>query len=113
MNIFDLTFYGIILCKPECKPEIRVSTLKKDWYEERRKGVRTLFTARVLKKFKGNSFVVEIKQYGFTTYVPLFNAKMCYNEQQEKWVECDENEIVAKIIKCYIKNVNKLNVVRE
>ena len=113
MNIFDLTFYGIRLYKPNCKPQIRVSLSKEDWHSEKRRKIRKLFTAKVLKRYKDNTFVVEINDFGDLTYVPLFNPNLYYDEEKEKWVECEENEIVSKIIKCYIKNANKFNEASE
>jgi hypothetical protein len=66
-----------------------------------------IFTATVLKEYKGNKYVIKlVADSGETCYIPLFNAHMYYDEEKMKWDYCNESPIPGKILKCYVEHLN-------
>lgn len=108
ISIFDITFFGALQDVGLFKPKAVVSISR-----ENLEGNNSLssdairFTARVLKKFRGKKYILELTSKDYVDYMPLFDNKLCYDSQINLWVPCNESPIPTKILKCYIKYLNE------
>ncbi len=105
-SIFDLTFYGLL-------EDVGLKMLKTKIFLSRASRDRELtqnsilFTATVLKEYKGNKYVIKVVTVdNVICYIPLFKANMCYDNDNRIWVSCSESPIPGKILKCYVKHLN-------
>lgn len=105
-SIFDLIFYGLLEDFGFKTPRVVISLSRVTRARELSKN-SVLFTAEILKEFKGNKYVIKaVTAEGEICYIPLFNANMYYDEKNMKWDYCNESPIPGKILKCYIKHLN-------
>ena len=105
-NIFELTFYGIQedFCVKPKRVEISLSRASRDRCLTKNS---MLFTATILKEYKGNKYVIKLlAEGGETCYIPLFDANMYYDEEKRRWEYCNESPIPGKILKCYVQYLN-------
>ncbi|MBQ8043817.1 MAG: hypothetical protein IJ272_06695 [Clostridia bacterium] len=101
-SIFDYTFYGLL--DKEFKAKVSLFKVARD--REFTEG-DMLFTAVVLKKYKGKDYVVKcVREGGEATYIPLFQSNIYYDIIRMRWNNCSENPIPGEILKCYIKYLN-------
>lgn len=106
-SIFDLTFYGMLEDIGLKRLKAKVSLFKVIRDNELTKGSE-LFTAIVLKEYKGKKYVVHaITDEGDEAYIPLFEANTYYNATKRIWDYCNESPIPNEILKCYVKYLNE------
>ncbi len=105
-SIFDYIFYGQLTYSALSTTQAIVS-LSKDIMKQPISNDSVLFSACVLKEFKGNKYVVRVKSGKETAYIPLFNDQMYYDETINRWEKCNKNPIPNKILKCYIKHMSE------
>ena len=106
-SIFDLTFYGVMEDIGLKAPIAKVS-LSRTTRDSKIASNSILFTANVLKEYKGNKYVIKAETTdNVICYIPLFNANMYYDEAKKRWSYCNESSIPGQILKCYIKHLNE------
>ena len=106
ISIFDYTFYGSVE-DVAIKPTMVEISLSKASLEQRLTKSSILFTATILKEYKGKKYVIkQTTDSGETCYIPLFNANMYYDEVRRNWSYCNESPIPGKILRCYVKHLN-------
>lgn len=105
-SIFEMTFYGVFEDVGLTSPLVEMS-LSKAVQNQELGANGVLFTAKVLKEFKGNKYVVKLMSEETVEYISLFNHSVCYDTETGKWIQCLESPIPGKILKCYIKHLNE------
>ena len=106
-SIFDLTFYGLLedigLKMLRAKVALSLVTI-----EEAITSDCVLFTATILKEYKGKKYVIRgVIEEGKLCYIPLFEANMHYVSEKGCWDYCNESPIPNEILKCYVEYLNR------
>lgn len=105
-SIFDFTFYGLVE-DSAIKPQMVEISLSRVRLEQCLTKNSVMFTATILKEYKGKKYVIkQTADSGETCYIPLFNANMYYDEVRKNWSYCNESLIPGKIMKCYVKHLS-------
>lgn len=107
-SIYAIKFYGMIEWVGITHPRVAIALSSKNMdgcnsYTDK----PVYFIACILDRFKGNKNVIKLIFDEGVDYIPLFNPKMHYDVKEEKWIECEESPIPGKILKCYIKHLQK------